>query len=168
MQDRKKIIFNRSRGLSLLEVLLAVVIFVIGFVPLLRLFSESGLSQQKIVRDFPVTVSIAERVLTTIENEIEEGRFDAAMFSSPNPEGIDITQSIIDNQEVSMALEKFYGSDNRDATKFVNMCRVMLKTEPFSDPNLIIIRVKFYWNDRQAVGEKFKHHIELCRLKNKS
>ncbi|MEW6709788.1 MAG: hypothetical protein AB1403_08215 [Candidatus Riflebacteria bacterium] len=159
--------FLEVTGISLLEVLLGVVIFVLGFVPLLRLFSESGLSQQKIVRDFPVTVSIAERILTTIENEIEEGRFDPAMFSSSDGEGIDITESVVENREVSLALEKFYGTDNQDATQFLSKCRVFLHTEPYSDPNLVVIRVKFMWNDRNSTSGKFKHKIELCCLKNK-
>lgn len=154
---------SNNSGVSLIEVLLAVVIFVLAFIPLLRLFSETGLSQQRIVRDFPVAISIAERILTTIENEIAEGAFDASTFTS----GVDITASVIENQEVSMALENFYGEDNQSATKFINKCRVMLQTIPGSNPNLIEIKVKFLWNEKNTQSREFKHSIELCLLKNK-
>lgn len=154
-------------GVSLLEVLLAVVIFVLAFIPLLRLFSETGLSQQRIVRDFPVAISIAERILTTIENEIVEGTFDAENFRGDGISGVDITSSITENQEVSMALENFYGKDNQSATKFINKCRVTLQTLPNSNPNLIEVKVKFLWNDQNSANKEFKHSIELCLLKNK-
>lgn len=161
------IALTKKPGISLLEVLLAVVIFVIGFVPLLRLFSESGLSQQKIVRDFPVTVSIAERMMITIENELQEGRLDPEMFNSNEDAGVDVTESVVENREVSLALEKFYGIENKDATQFLRKCRVYLKTEPFSDPNLVKVKVSFFWNDRASTNSKFKHKIELFRLISK-
>ncbi len=156
-----------GRGVSLVEVMLGIIIFVLGFIPLMRIFSEGGLSQQKIIRDFPVTVSIAERLLMTIENEIEEGRFDPAMFAGTDGNGVDITETVIENQEVSMALEKFYGTDNQSATKFLRQCRVLLSTKPASDPNLIEITVHFLWNDRGGDNKNFKHSIELYLLKGK-
>lgn len=168
--------FNRKRwfdsarpcqGMSLVEVMLAVIIFVLGLIPLLRLFSEGGLSQQKIIRDFPVTLSIAERILMTIENEIDEGRFDPAMFSGTGSEGVDITESVVENSEVSMALEHFYGKDNQSATKFISKCRVLLSTKPSPEPNLIEIVVRFLWNDRNTKRENFTHSIELYLLKKK-
>lgn len=159
--------FIKISGVSLLEVLLAVVIFVIGFVPLLRLFSESGLSQQRILRDFPVTISIAERLLVTIENEIREEKLNPEMFNSKEETGVDITESVVENQQVSLALENFYGAENKDATQFLNKCRVYLKTEPLSDPNLIKIKVSFLWNDRPAASSGYKHKIELFRLISK-
>lgn len=147
--------------------MLAVVIFILGIIPLLRLFSEGGLAQQKVIRDFPVTLSIAERILMTIENEIDEGRFDTAMFTGTDGNGVDITESVIENQEVSMALEKFYGTDNQSATRFLTQCRVLLSTKPSSDPNLIEITIRFLWNDRDTNSKDFKHGIELHLLKGK-
>jgi len=154
--------------MSLVEVMIGIVIFVMGFIPLMRLFSESGLSQQRIVRDFPVTLSIAERILTTIENEVEEGRFDIAMFDSGGADGIDITETVIENREVSIALENFYGTDNQSATKFLSKCKVLLSTKAGPDPNLVDITVRFLWNDRYTESNKFAHSVSLYLLKKKN
>ncbi|MGM0599268.1 MAG: type IV pilus modification PilV family protein [Candidatus Rifleibacteriota bacterium] len=151
-------------GVSLLEVLLAVVIFVMGFVPLLRLFSESGLSQQRMVRDFPVTVSIIERLMITIENEIQEGRFDPAAFAVADPDGVDVTESVLESRAVNSALEKFYGEDSKKAARFVNKCRIFLKTEPYSEPGLIAVKVMFLWKDSPSSDKDYKHKVELFRL----
>lgn len=159
---------ENHKGMSLVEVLVGIVIFVLGFIPLMRLFSESGLSQQRIVRDFPVTLSIAERILMTIENEIEEGRFATAMFDSGGADGVDITETVIENREVSMALENFYGTDNQSATKFITKCKVLLSTKPGPDPNLVSITVKFLWNDRHTDSGKFAHSVSLYLLKKKN
>ena len=156
-----------DQGMSLVEIMLAVIIFVMGFIPLMRLFSETGLSQQKMARDFPVTLSIAERILMTIENEIEEGRFDAAMFDSGGADGVDITESVVENREVSMALENFYGTDNQSATKFIAKCRVLLSSKPGPDPSMVAITVRFLWNDRNYDSNNFAHNITLHLLKNK-
>ncbi len=158
---------KRRQAVSLIEVMMAVVIFVLGFIPLMRLFSESGLSQQRMLRDFPVTLSIAERVLMTIENEIEEGRFDIAMFDSGDANGVDITGTVLENREVSAALENFYGADNQSATQFIAHCRVLLSSRKTSDPNLIEITVRFLWNDRNYKTDKFTHQVVLHLLKNK-
>lgn len=156
-----------EQGMSLVEVMIGVTIFVMGFLPLLKLFSEGGLSQQKIIRDFPVTMSIAERVLMTIENEIDAGRFDVAMFNGGGDEGVDITESVTENREVSMALNNFYGNDNQSAAKYLNKCRVLLSTMPGPEPDLIRICVRFLWNDRQSTSQKFAHNISLFLLKRK-
>ncbi|MGM0597486.1 MAG: type IV pilus modification PilV family protein [Myxococcota bacterium] len=155
------------QGMSLIEVMLAVIIFAMGFLPLMKMFSEGGISQQKIVRDFPVTLSIAERILMTIENEIEEGRFDPAMFNSGGPDGVDITEAVVENQDINRALENFYGSDNQSATRFLQKCRVMLATLPDSDPRLIKIMVRFLWNDRVTDSQSFSHSISLYLLKRR-
>lgn len=158
---------KKQPGLSLIEVLIGVVVFVLAFIPLMRLFSETGLAQQRMLRDFPVTLSIAERVLMTIENEIEEGRFDAAMFDNGNPNGVDITEAVVENAEVSLALEKFYGKDNQDATKYISQCRVFLLSRPTADPNLIQLTINFFWSDRRYGDQKFPHQVTLHLLKRK-
>lgn len=165
--DNSNTVTRLDRGMSLVEVMLAVIIFVLGFIPLMRLFSETGLSQQRMARDFPVTLSIAERILMTIENEIEEGRFDTAMFNSGGDDGVDITESVIENREVSMALENFYGTDNQSATKFITKCRVLLSSKPGPDPNLVVVTIRFLWNDRNYDSNNFTHNITLHLLKNK-
>lgn len=156
-----------QHGMSLLEALLGIIIFVLAFIPLMRLFSETGLSQQRMLRDFPVTISIAERVMMTIENEIDEGRFDVAMFSGGSADGVDITESVIENNEVSLALEKFYGKDNQDATQYLARCKVLLSSKPTSDPKLIQLTINFYWNDRNYDQNKFSHKVTLHLLKRK-
>jgi len=163
----KKRSISLCRGVSLVEVMLGVIIFVIGFIPLLRLFSESGLSQQRMLRDFPVTLSISERVLMTIENEIEEGRFDAALFGGGSADGLDITETVLENREVCKAMENFYGEDSKNATRLFSHCRVLLSTKPSPDPDLIEITVKFFWNDRKTAGDKFAHNVVLHLLKKK-
>lgn len=154
-----------EQGVSLLEVLMGTVIFILAFIPLMRLFSETGLSQQRMLRDFPVTLSIAERVLMTIENEIDEGRFDVSMFSGGGAKGVDITESVLENNEVSKALEKFYGQDNMNATQYLARCKVLLSSKPTADPNLVQLTLNFYWNDRNYEENKFSHNVELQLLK---
>jgi hypothetical protein len=103
----------------------------------------------------------------TIENEIDEGRFDVAMFAGGGDKGVDITEAVLENNEVSMALDKFYGQDNMDATQYLARCKVLLSSKPTADPNLIELKLNFYWNDRNYEKNKFTHNVELQLLKRK-
>lgn len=154
-------------GISLVEVILAIALFVLAFVPVLRMFSEGGLSQQKMIRDFPVAMNLAERIVNGIENEIEEGRFNAATFQSPDPEGVDVTEMVLGNQAVQQAIANITGQDPKSAAKFMQTVQVKLSTKPWSDPNLIEIRLIVRWSEKKEASAKgFRHEIELALLKN--
>ena len=159
---------RRINGMSVLEVLFACVIFVLAFVPMLRMFTGSGLSQQRMIRDFPVAYNIVERIMNTVENDIAEGRYDQANYTSSDPEGLDVTAMVLENSAVFEALKKFLGNETGKSTKFILRCEVKMLVKPTSDANIIEIRLKFRWADRKNTQKKgFRHCIELNMLKNK-
>jgi len=55
-----------------LEALLAVVLFTMAFLPLMRLYSGQGLGQQRAVRDFMAVTNVAEKVLNRIDHQMEK------------------------------------------------------------------------------------------------
>ncbi len=139
----------------------------------MRLFSEGGISQQKMVRDFPVALNIAERVVNTIENEIEEGRLNMSAFATSDPDGVDITQMVLENQAVLEALKNFSGQEMGKSTKFIPNFKAKLLVRNWKDssgsenPDVADIRLNFFWVDRNSGGNTPKHKIILCLLKNK-
>ncbi len=159
---------GQRAGISLVEIILAISLFVLAFVPVLRLLTESGMSQQRMIRDYPVAMNVAERVVNGIENEIEAGRFDPAVFQSPDPEGVDVTEMVLANRNVCDAVKNITGADPQASAKFMPAFQVKLSTRPWPDPNLIEIRLTFRWSDRkEAQPGKFRHVLELGLLKNK-
>lgn len=155
-------------GISIVEVVLAIALFVGCFVPILKLFAEGGLSQQRMIRDYPVALNLAERIVNGIENEIEEGRFDPAVFQSPDPEGVDVTEMVLGSQVVQQAIVNITGQDPKAAARFMPTFQVKLSTRPWTvDTNLIEIRLLFRWSDKQETRTSgLRHEIELSLLKN--
>ena len=158
----------KRRAISIVEVLLACILFVLVFLPIMRVFSETGMSQQKMIRDFPVAFNIAERIMNTVENEIAEGRFQESVYVTADPEGIDVTNMILENASILEALKLFLGTETEASTKFIGACQVKLLVKPTSDPDIIEMRLKFRWADRVETGQTgFRHCIELNMLKNR-
>jgi len=61
--------FCRS-GVSLAEILLAVLIFGIMSAPLFRLYFKEGLSQQRMIRDLLAVSNVTEKVLNRIDHQL--------------------------------------------------------------------------------------------------
>lgn len=154
------------RGVSLVEVLLAVVLFAMAFLPIMRLFSGTGLSQQRMIRDYPIALNIAERVLNTIENEIKVGRFDISEFESSDLEGVDITSIIEPNASVAAALERFVGQDPSSSTQLIRSYQIFLRAANTDFAHLYEITVRFRWTDLIS-DESFRHEIVLSTFMNR-
>ncbi len=140
--------------------LIACLVFVIIFVPIFRLYSEQGLAQQKLIRDYGVAINIAENALNLIENEIEAGRFNANITDE------DVTSVVLGNQAAQDAIKNFLG-DADPSTKYIPRFQILLTARP-QTADLVELRLKFLWGRTLSDGQfKVEHQFVLSTLKAK-
>lgn len=120
-------------------------VFTFSFIPLYRLFSETGISQQKMIRDYAVAINIAENAMNLIESEIDLGNIPIAVSDQ------DISELIFGNVAVQSAIQKMLGYGADSATKYMPVFRLFLTARPFQgNADLMEIRLKFVWGNKGA------------------
>jgi len=157
-----RVLKRRGRpGFSLLEGLLAVVLFVVVMLPLFRLYSETGISQQKMIRDYAVAINIAENALNLIENEIDRGTITPAFDQQ------DVTDIVLGNASAQAAISQFLGEGSSGSTKYMPRFRLFLTAKPAAGiPQLIEITLRFAWGNF-VPGQTFtpQHEFVLSSMK---
>ncbi|HNV71111.1 MAG TPA: hypothetical protein PKO06_15520 [Candidatus Ozemobacteraceae bacterium] len=152
---------RRRKGISVLESIIAVLVFAIVFIPLYRLYTETGVEQQKMVRDFAVAINIAENALSLIESEIDKG-------SLPNPvTEQDVSSLFLGNPNTQKAIQGMLGYGAAESVKYIPAFRLFLTTRPYKgNANLYEIRLRFVWGS-QKTGNSIeeKHEFELKTLR---
>lgn len=59
------------RGVGLIELLVAIMLFTFICFPLFRLYFQTGLGQQRMIRDFLAVTNVSEKVLNRIDHHLE-------------------------------------------------------------------------------------------------
>jgi hypothetical protein len=95
--------FERPRkqpgsGVGLLEALIALVLFVLVFMPLLGVFTDTGSMQMEAVREHAAVLCVAERFLNTNLDAIENSRADPEL-------DLDITALLEGDAQAAQALQ---------------------------------------------------------------
>ncbi|HNV71796.1 MAG TPA: prepilin-type N-terminal cleavage/methylation domain-containing protein, partial [Candidatus Ozemobacteraceae bacterium] len=57
---------------SLIEVLMAIMVFSIACLPLYQLYFKTGISQQRMIRDFIAVTNVAEKIVNRIDHQLEK------------------------------------------------------------------------------------------------
>lgn len=137
---------------------MACVLFAIAVIPIFRLYSEQGLGQQKMIRDYAVALNIVENALNLIENEVERGGFVASFTDQ------DVTAVVLGTQAAKDAVRNFVGESGA-STQYMPSFKILLTARPYA-PELVELRLKFLWGRQTASGSlHVDHRFELCTLK---
>lgn len=170
IKDERKIALSKTlvpnknphpnSGMGVLEVLLAVVLFVIIFMPLFHLYTVEGLGQQKLIRDYAVAINIAENALNLIENSIERGDINRDFVDE------DITPLIFNNPTAQAAIKKMLGDGSQQSTKYMPGFLITLTAKKM-EATLYYLELKFSWGREQGGQLKKEHTFTLSTLKCK-
>lgn len=133
---------RRPAGVSVVEVLLAIVLFMVLFLGALRLYTEANLPQQGMIRDFAIAMNICERFINSLKNDFLEG-------DPPPVTGTeqDVTEAVLDNPAVQDYLAIFAGGVGKQSTELVSNFKTFLTIRE-EEPNLFRIKVRFHWGSR--------------------
>jgi len=133
---KKVIYFNK--GLSLVELLVAFVVFVLLFVSAIRNYTESNLPMQSMIRDYAIAMNLGGKLLCQAEDYIKNGE-ETSLIGSDK----DITLDLLNNFEFQNYLERFAGGI-KDTVNF-QVTRSIIK-EPESD--IFHVSFNFVWKDK--------------------
>lgn len=131
-----------ARGASVVEVLLAIVMFMTLFLGALRLYTESNLPQQAMIRDFAIAMNICERFINSLQNDFMEG--DPPPVSDTER---DVTEAVLDNPAVQDYLKIFAGGVGKETTELVANFKTFLTVKE-EEPDLYRLIVRFQWGSR--------------------
>lgn len=140
---------------------MGAVIFVMVFVPLYRLYTEIGIGQQKMIRDYAVAINIAENAVNLIESEIDAGRLPNAMTDE------DVTDLILGDAGSQQAVQNMLGYGVESSVKYMPAFRLFLTARPFGgNPNMFEIRLRFVWGNKgpgNALDKKHEFELKTIR-----
>ncbi|MBU1109856.1 MAG: prepilin-type N-terminal cleavage/methylation domain-containing protein [Candidatus Riflebacteria bacterium] len=141
---------NRTaRGFSLIEVVLGIAILAAVGGAALRVFSDTALPQQAMIRDYTVAMNICERFLNSLHNDLAEGTVVDNMSEK------DVTESILDNPAIQDYLKIFAGGVGKDTTSLTTNFKALLTVKPGPGAQSSVvknIKLTFIW---ESGG---KHH----------
>ena len=140
---------SRIRGFSLIEVILGIAILAVVGGGALKAFSETGLPQQAMIRDYAVAMNICERFLNSLHNDLSDGIVIENMVDK------DVTDSILENPSIQDYLKIFAGGVGKETTSLTSQFKALLTVRPGPGPQSGVIkniRLKFMW------GSGNKHH----------
>lgn len=141
-----------KRGFSLLEVLVGMVIFLCIFLGSMKLYTESNLPRQAMIRDFAIALNICERFLNSLQNDIATGK-----APPPSDKEIEVTEAVLESPDIQDYLKVFSGGVGKDATELVFHFRAFLKVKDEPD-QLKRLQMRFEW------GNKPRHQFSLQAL----
>jgi len=141
---------NREiRGFSFVEVILGIAILAAIGGAVIKVFSETALPQQAMIRDYTVAMNICERFLNSLHNDLAEGTVIDNMTDK------DVTDSILESPSIQDYLKIFAGGVGKDTTSLTTNFKALLTIRPGPPPQSSVIRnikLKFLW---ESGG---KHH----------
>ena len=141
---------NRTtRGFSFIEVILGIAILAAVGGAAIKVFSETALPQQAMIRDYTVAMNICERFLNSLHNDLAEGTAIDNMIDK------DVTESILDNPSIQDYLKIFAGGVGKDTTSLTTNFKALLTVQPGPAPQSGVIKnikLSFIW---ESGG---KHH----------
>ena|GEM_PF-1782023 len=142
----------KASGVSVVEILLAIVMFMTLFLGALRIYTESNLPQQAMIRDFAIAMNICERFINSLQNDFMEG--DPPPVSDTEK---DVTEAVLDNPAIQNYLKVFAGGVGKKETELVANFKTFLTVKK-EDTDLYRLIVRFQW------GARVKHTFTLQEL----
>ncbi len=133
---------RKIRGFSFVEVILGIAILAAIGGAVIKVFSETALPQQAMIRDYTVAMNICERFLNSLHNDIAEGTI------VDNMNDKDVTDSILENPSIQDYLKIFAGGVGKDTTSLTTNFKALLTVKPGPAPQSGVIRnikLKFLW-----------------------
>jgi hypothetical protein len=119
----------------------------------LKVFSETGLPQQAMIRDYTVAMNICERFLSSLHNDLADG------MAIENMVDKDVTDSILENPNIQDYLKIFAGGVGKDTTSLTSNFKALLTVRPGPGPQSGVvknIKLEFKWH----IGQK-QHSFAL-------
>lgn len=129
-------------GFSFIEVILAIAFLMIVGGGALKVFSETSIPQQAMVRDYAVAMNICERFLNSLHNDLLEG------MVIDNTENKDVTDAILENPSIQDYLKIFAGGVGKESTSLTSNFQALLTVKPGPPPQTSVIKnikLQFKW-----------------------
>lgn len=143
-----------ARGFSFVEVILGIAILASVGGAAIKVFSETALPQQAMIRDYTVAMNICERFLNSLHNDIAEGTMIDNMTDK------DVTSAILDSPSLQDYLKIFAGGVGKDTTSLTTNFKAFLTVKPGPAPQSSVIRnirLNFLW---ESGGKKHSFALE--------
>jgi len=144
---------KKNRGFSFVEVILGIAILAVVGGGALKVFSETGLPQQAMIRDYTVAMNICERFLSSLHNDLADG------MAIENMVDKDVTDAILENPNIQDYLKIFAGGVGKDTTSLTSNFKALLTVRPGPGPQSGVIKnikLEFKWH----IGRK-QHSFAL-------
>lgn len=144
---------KKGKGFSFIEVILAMSFLLIVGGGALKVFSETSLPQQAMVRDYAVAMNICERFINSLNNDLLEG------IVIENMQDKDVTDAILENPAIQDYLKIFAGGVGKESTSLTSNFQALLTIKPGPPPQSSIIKnvkLQFKWGS----GGK-EHNFQL-------
>lgn len=120
-----------KKAFSLVELLVAIVVFSIAGLPIFSLYFQTGIGQQKLIRDYISVTTVAEKIINRVNQEIDLQRFAIAKYNFEK----DISNSIKLGASMDPSLEfldvSFKDKSGEAAFRYIPICTTELKSSPF-------------------------------------
>lgn len=120
-----------KKAFSLVELLVAIVVFSIAGLPMFSLYFRTGVSQQKLIRDFLSVTTVAEKIINRVNQEIDLQQFIIAKYDFEK----DISNSILKGDSIELSLEfldkSFKDKSGEAAFRYIPASTTKLKSVPF-------------------------------------
>lgn len=152
--------FKANDGLSIVEVVVAIAFFTFLFISSLRVYLQSNLPIQAMIRDYAVVINICDRYLKFVAKRVKDGGLEVNA-----PETVDVTQEILDDPTMNNFLEFFagglirkvinQGGSLRKAVALTVNFRAMLVMMPQMNDNLVMLRLTVEWSGRDGADHSF-------------
>lgn len=138
------------RGFSLLELLIAVLVFALVFTAALRQHAEGNLPMQRMIHDYGVALNLCERFLNSLINDIQAGRLPPV-----GPER-DVTEAVMERAGDPQLLRIFAGGTGQRTASLVFHLQVRLAIDETAK-GLYRLTLRCRWGPQ---------NLQSCRLES--
>jgi len=119
-----------KRGFVLIEALVAVLLFAVICFPLYKLYFQTGLGQQRMVRDFLAVTNVSEKILNRIDHQLEKTK------KALDPLGKDVTAEVLlglqESGDWSFLGQAFADDTGRLAIRYIPVIKSEVEFRGFS------------------------------------
>lgn len=126
---RKKSI---RKAFSLVELLVAIAVFSIAGLPIFSLYFNTGIGQQKLIRDILAVTTVTEKIINRVNQEIDEQSLPMAKYDFEK----DISNSIMKGNSQDPNLKfldnSFADKSGEAAFRYIQHSESKLNTMPFA------------------------------------
>ncbi|MBU1106227.1 MAG: prepilin-type N-terminal cleavage/methylation domain-containing protein [Candidatus Riflebacteria bacterium] len=121
-----------KKAFSLVELLVAVAVFSIAGLPIFSLYFNTGLGQQKLIRDFLAVTTVTEKVINRVNQEIEEQNLPMARFNFDKNISNSITKGQSQDPDLKFLDNSFVDKSGEAAFRYIQHSESRFSTTPFT------------------------------------